>query len=105
MRKIDQTQDYSGRPLERGDTVSTLNGHLTARVCDIATDGETTFVCLRPLHQPYSPGIWHAADRVIWVAAGANRRKKKNRDSTAKAQPASPSARQVSNAAASKRKI
>ncbi len=78
MRKLDQTEDYSGRALERGDMVSTLNGQLTGRISDIAADGETIFVRLRPLHQPYGKGTWHAADRLIWVAA-ANRRKRKGR--------------------------
>lgn len=78
MQKLDQATDYSGRPVERGDTVSTLNGQLTARVCDIADNDDMTFVRLRPLHQPYAKGTWHAADRIIWVAA-ANRRKRKSR--------------------------
>lgn len=80
MQKMEKTKDYAGRKMERGDTVSTLNGHLTARICDIASDGDTTFVRLRPLHQPYGPGTWHAADRVLWVAAASRRRKKKPDD-------------------------
>lgn len=82
MQKLDRTKDYSGRKMERGDTVSTINGHLTARVCDIASDGDTIFVRLRPLHQPYGPGVWHAADRVLWVAA-ANRRRRRRREARA----------------------
>lgn len=86
MQKLDQATDYSGRPVERGDTVSTLNGQLTARVCDIAED-EMVFVRLRPLHQPYSKGTWHPADRIIWVAA-ANRRKRKSRRKTSQSSDA-----------------
>lgn len=78
MQKLDEAADYSGRPVKRGDTVSTLNGQLTARVCDIADHDETVFVRLRPLHQPYGRGTWHAADRLVWIAA-ANRRKRRDR--------------------------
>ena len=73
MRKLDNAVDYSGRQLSRGDTVSTLNGYLTARICDIAADDGAAFVRLRPAHQPYSRGTWHAADRVVWVATGTRR--------------------------------
>ena len=79
MQKPDEAVDYSGRPVKRGDTVATINGQLTARVCDIANNGETVFVRLRPLHQPYGKGTWHAADRLIWVAA-ATRRKRRGKD-------------------------
>ena len=82
MQKIDTTEDYCGRALRRGDTVSTLNGYLTARVCDIASDDGARFVRLRPLHQPYGPGTWHAADQVVWVAA-ASRRHRRRRKSAA----------------------
>lgn len=84
MKKIEKTQDYSGRKLERGDTVSTLNGYLTARISDIADDAGMPFVRLRPLHQPYGPGTWHAADRVIWVSNGNRRKSRKRRQNGAK---------------------
>ena len=93
MRKLDEARDYEGRPVAKGDTVSTLNGQLTARVCDIADNGEMVFVRLRPLHQPYGKGTWHAADRLIWVAA-ATRRKRKSRSAssaTGTAEGSSPS--------------
>lgn len=85
MKKIESTEDYSGRPMKRGDTVSTLNGQLTARICDIASDGDAAFVRLRALHQPYGPGVWHAADRVVWVAAATrrNRRRRRKRSTSA----------------------
>ncbi len=78
MRKLEHAVDYSGRKLSRGDTVTTLNGYLTARICDIAADDGAAFVRLRPAHQPYGRGTWHAADRVVWVAAG-NRRPRRSR--------------------------
>ena len=70
MEKMDSTLDVSGRELNKGDTVSTLNGSMTARISDIAREGDAFFVRLRPVFQPYGPGIWHAADRVVYVAAG-----------------------------------
>ncbi|MFA9477264.1 hypothetical protein ACERK3_03035 [Phycisphaerales bacterium AB-hyl4] len=90
MRKIQNTQDYSGRTLSRGETVSTLNGYLTARICDIAADDGATFVRLRPLHQPYGPGTWHAADRVVWVAAASRRRRRRKSRAAAEASTAEP---------------
>ncbi|MEX0884857.1 MAG: hypothetical protein WD009_00320 [Phycisphaeraceae bacterium] len=82
MRKLEHAVDYSGRQLTMGDTVSTLNGYLTARICDIAADDGAAFVRLRPAHQPYGRGTWHAADRVVWVAAG-NRRPRRSRNGEA----------------------
>ena len=79
MQKLEQASDFEGRPVRRGDTVSTLNGQLTARVSDIAGEGETVFVRLRPLHQPYGKGTWHAADRLIWVASATRRTRKSRR--------------------------
>ncbi|WP_432799290.1 hypothetical protein [Poriferisphaera sp. WC338] len=61
--------------MNKGDTVATLNGQLTARVCDIAQDDEeVNFVCLRPIHQPYARGIWYAEDQVMWVSKGRKRK-------------------------------
>jgi hypothetical protein len=69
MRKISHTSDMGGRKLHKGDTVMTLADSVTARVCDIAVENDSTaFVCLRAVHQPFSRGIWHAADQVVWVA-------------------------------------
>jgi hypothetical protein len=70
MRKITQTSDMGGRKLAKGDTVMVLAGNVTAKVCDIALEYDNTaFVCLRAAHQPFSRGVWHAADQVMWVAS------------------------------------
>ena len=68
-------EDVSGRALNKGDTVSTLNGDMTGRISDIAAEDGTIFVRLRPVHQPYGRGVWHAADRVQYVASGQRRRR------------------------------
>ena len=75
MEKITIAIDMEGRKMMKGDTVTTVAGDLTARIADLAREGEEEFVRLRPLHQPYGPGVWHAANRVIWVAAGKQRKK------------------------------
>jgi hypothetical protein len=70
MRKISQTRDMSGRKMHKGDTVVIVRGSVTAKVCDIAVESDSTaFVCLRAVHRPFSRGIWHAADQVMWVSA------------------------------------
>ena len=70
MRKVNHATDIDGRVVRRGDTVATLTGNLTAKVCDIALEtDDTAFVCLRAVHQPFSRGIWHAADQVQRIAA------------------------------------
>jgi len=76
MEKVQSAHDVSGRELNKGDTVSTLNGSMTARISDIAREGEAAFVRLRPMFQPYGPGVWHAADRVLYVAAGKKKAEK-----------------------------
>ncbi|MEE9212328.1 MAG: hypothetical protein V3U29_06710 [Phycisphaeraceae bacterium] len=68
MQKITKTQDVSGQDLTKGDTVTTLNGDLTAKVCDLCEEAGTPFVRLRPLHHPYGRGVWHAADQVLRLA-------------------------------------
>jgi hypothetical protein len=69
MRKITKAVDFSGREVHKGDTVSTLSGSMTAKVCDLAVEPDNTmFVCLRAVHQPFSRGVWHAADQVQLVA-------------------------------------
>jgi hypothetical protein len=75
MRKSECTNDYQGRELVKGDTVAVLSDNSSARVADIATDGDQAFVRLRPLHQPYSKGVWHAADQVVWLS-GSKKSKK-----------------------------
>jgi len=74
MEKVATVQDVSGRELCKGDTVSTLNGALTGRISDLAADEGTEFVRIRPMHQPYGRGDWHAADRVMYVASARRRR-------------------------------
>ncbi len=68
-RKLNKTMDVDGRELRKGDTVATLSGNITAKVTDIVMESDrTSFVCLRPVHQPFSKGIWHAADQVQRIA-------------------------------------
>jgi hypothetical protein len=76
MERVSLAYDISGRSLSKGDTVSTVTGALTGRISDIAMEEETTFVCLRPVHQPYGRGVWHAADRVVYVASNTRQRSK-----------------------------
>ena len=62
--------DLNGVEIQKGDTVTTLNGGTTAKVCDIAFEADSTaFVRLRPLHSPFSRGVWHAAEHVQRIAA------------------------------------
>jgi hypothetical protein len=57
--------DVDGREVRKGDVVATLSGSLTAKVTAICVESDSThFVCLRPVHQPFSKGIWHAAEQV-----------------------------------------
>jgi hypothetical protein len=69
MQKISATNDVSGREMGVGDTVTTLNGDVTGKICDICEDSDVAFVRVRPLHQSYGKGIWHAADRTMWLSA------------------------------------
>lgn len=73
MERIKAAPDMTGRELTKGDIVTTRTSENKSRVCDLANDGGTTFVCLRPIHQPYAPGEWHAADRVLWNSRGRRR--------------------------------
>ena len=86
MKKITCTEDVSGRALHKGDTVTTVNGFLTSRICDIAEEDSEGFVRLRPLHQPYGKGVWHAAERVMWVA---DAKKRSRGDRKGRPEPAS----------------
>ena len=69
MQKINKTNDVSGREMGVGDTVTTLNGDVTGKICDICQDSDVAFVRVRPLHQSYGQGMWHAADRTMWLSA------------------------------------
>ena len=77
MHKVSLAMDITGHDVNKGDTVTTLNGQMTARVCDIAQDDDDDmkFLCLRPIHQPYARGIWYAEDQVMWVSKGRKRKK------------------------------
>lgn len=81
MQKVDTANDYRGRPITTGDTVAILSDNTSARVAEVATEGDQAFVRLRPLHQPYGKGVWHAADAVVWLST----RKAKGADAAAKA--------------------
>ena len=86
MQKVLHATDVTGHEVDKGDTVTTLNGQMTARVCDIALDDdvldeEVKFVCLRPIHQPYARGIWYSSDQVMWVSKG-RKRKNTNKNKT-----------------------
>ncbi len=81
MQKLEQAQDVGGKTLEVGDTVTTLAGDMTGRVCDICEDSKVLFVRVRPLHQSHGRGVWHAADQTLWLSA--SRRKKKPEAQTA----------------------
>ncbi|GEM_PF-1928534 len=69
MKKIKQSEDVNGSELLKGDIVATLSGNLTAKICDVAEDGGTQFVCLRAVQHPFSKGIWHASDQVQRIKA------------------------------------
>lgn len=69
MKKVTCVNDVDGRDLHKGDIVATLSGNLTAKVCDLAEDMETAFVCLRAVQHPFSKGVWHAADQVQLIKA------------------------------------
>ena len=71
MRKLGKTIDFNGQRVQKGDTVATLSGDMTAKVYDIAEDLGADFVRLRPVHQPYRSGIWHAADQVLRIKVAA----------------------------------
>ncbi len=63
-KKVPEATDVDGRELHKGDVVATITGNLTAKICDIAEDFGTLFVCLRAVQHPFSKGVWHAADQV-----------------------------------------
>lgn len=68
MRKVTKAHDVDGRDVKKGDTVATLSGNMTGKVYDIALDAGMAFLCLRPLHHPFSRGVWHSADHVQRIA-------------------------------------
>jgi hypothetical protein len=79
MRQIDDATDLNGRSLQRGDTVTTVGGGTTGRIKDIVSDDGALFIEVRPLHRATGKGVWHAADRVLWLSsAGAKASKPKS---------------------------
>jgi len=70
---IEQTCDFDGQELRKGDTVATLNDNVTAKVCDLCEEGGMDWVRLRPAHQPYGRGVWHAADRVVKLSSASRK--------------------------------
>ena len=87
MQKVESSPDFDGHKLEKGDTVLLLSDNSSAKIADLARDEDQYFVRLRPLHQPYGKGVWHAADRVVFQSAG---RKNKKTDSDRKSPSAKP---------------
>lgn len=69
MKKVKTAEDIDGRELQKGDVVATISGNLTAKVCDLAEEMGTAFVCLRAVQHPFSKGVWHAADQVQLIKA------------------------------------
>ncbi|MEZ6192152.1 MAG: hypothetical protein R3C45_12810 [Phycisphaerales bacterium] len=69
MRQIDDATDLNGRPLQRGDTVTTVGGGTTGKIKDIVSDDGALFIEVRPLHRASGKGVWHAADRVLWLSS------------------------------------
>ncbi|MEM6854978.1 MAG: hypothetical protein AAF911_07675 [Planctomycetota bacterium] len=91
MITAELVQDVAGKPIEVGDTVVTVNGQTTGRVCEVTVeDDDTAFVAIRPVYHSYGKGVWYAADQVFWVARSAEADKKKK---TAAAKTASPAAK------------
>lgn len=76
ISKLKKTHDVAGREIAVGDTVTTLTGDVTGKVCDIGRDSDVFFVRVRPLHQSYGQGMWHAADRTMWLSKSRKPAKK-----------------------------
>jgi hypothetical protein len=68
MLKIDDAPDLNGRSLLRGDTVTTVGGGTTGKIKDIVSEEGALFVEVRPIYQSAGKGVWHAADRVLWLS-------------------------------------
>ena len=78
MQKVEQAADYSGRKIEKGDTVIMMGDNSSAKVADLARDGDQFFLRLRPLHQPYGKGCWHPADQVVFQSPNRKNKLKAN---------------------------
>ncbi|MEM8738601.1 MAG: hypothetical protein AAGG38_09010 [Planctomycetota bacterium] len=92
MHTATTASDVSGTILEIGDTVVAVNGQSTGRICEITCEDDTSFICVRPVHQSYGKGIWYAADQVFWVARPAAAKAKES----ASAQPPASSGKPTS---------
>lgn len=80
MTKVEEAVDYSGRKVEKGDTVILMSDNSSAKVADLAKDGDQFFLRLRPLHQPYGRGVWLPSDHVVFQSPN---RKNKNKGNNA----------------------
>lgn len=76
MRQIDDATDLNGRSLQRGDTVTTVGGGTTGKIKNIINDDGALFIEVRPLYRACGKGIWHAADRVLWLSSTGNKASK-----------------------------
>lgn len=76
MTQIPETPDLNGRAMQRGDTVTSIGGDTTGKIKDIVRDDDAVFVEVRPLHRSTGKGVWHAADRLLWLAAGRSKASK-----------------------------
>lgn len=74
MNLVKELKDVNGYPLAKGDVVRPLSGLDSGRVCKMAVEDDVSFVCVRPMHQTVGPGVWHAADQVVWVAPASRHR-------------------------------
>lgn len=91
MLTVESVPDIAGKPIEVGDTVVTVNGQTTGRVCNInCEDDGTAFVAIRPVYHSYGKGVWYASDQVFWVARPNDAAKKKKDADGKPARPAAP---------------
>lgn len=89
MITAEPIQDVAGKPIEVGDTVVTVNGQTTGRVCQITREDDgTAFVAIRPVYHSYGKGVWYASDQVFWVARPNDPAKKKKEAAAKSASPA-----------------
>ena len=88
MNAVEEAQDVAGTQIIKGDTVATVNGQTTGKVCDLAREDNLDFVCLRPAHQSYGKGMWYSADQVYWVARPGSASKKKTDAKSPRSEPA-----------------